>query len=138
MRQDSWLRGSSMAVSVAVSVVEALASQLSLCLRAPDLVPSAGLAWCACLSGERTGGLSKLCFLFLLLFGHSVVSDSLRPHGLQHARLSPFTISWSLLKLMSIESVIPSNHLILGRPLLLLPSSFPSIRVFSDESAFYF
>ena len=46
-----------------------------------------------------------------------------------------FTISQSLLKFMSIESVTPSNHLILCRPLLLLPSIFPSIRVFSNESA---
>ena len=46
-----------------------------------------------------------------------------------------FTISWSLLKLMSIESVMPSNHLILYRPLLLLSSIFPSIRVFSNESS---
>ena len=45
-----------------------------------------------------------------------------------------FTISWSLLKLMSIESVMPSNHLVLCHPLLLLPSVFPSIRVFSNES----
>ena len=45
--------------------------------------------------------------------------------------------SWSLLKLVSIESVMPSNHLILCRPLLLLPSSFPSIRVFSNESALW-
>ena len=44
------------------------------------------------------------------------------------------TYSWSLLKLMSIESVMPSNHLILCCPLLLLPSIFPSIRVFSNES----
>ena len=44
------------------------------------------------------------------------------------------TNSWSLLKLMSIESVMPSNHLIFFQPLLLLPSIFPSIRVFSDES----
>ena len=44
------------------------------------------------------------------------------------------TISWSLLKLMSTESVIPSNHLILYCPLLLLPSIFPSFRVFSNES----
>ena len=43
------------------------------------------------------------------------------------------TSSWSLLKLMSIESVMPSSHLILCRPLLLLPSTFPSIRVFSNE-----
>ena len=46
-----------------------------------------------------------------------------------------FTISQSLLKLMSIESVMPSNHLILCYPLLLLPSIFPSIRVFPSESA---
>ena len=44
------------------------------------------------------------------------------------------TNSWSLLKLMSIGSVMPSNHLILCRPLFLLPSIFPSIRVFSNES----
>ena len=49
-----------------------------------------------------------------------------------HASLS-FIISWSLLKLMSIGSVMPSNHLILCRPLLLVPSVFPSIRVFSNE-----
>ena len=48
-----------------------------------------------------------------------------------------FTISWSLLKLMSIESVMLSNHLILCRPLLLLPSIFPSIRVFSNDSALH-
>ena len=46
-----------------------------------------------------------------------------------------FTISRSLLKLMSIESLMPSNHLVLCHPLLLLPSVFPSIRVFSNESA---
>ena len=47
-----------------------------------------------------------------------------------------FTISWSLLKLLSIEAVMLSNHLILCRPLLLLPSTFPNIMVFSNESAF--
>ena len=49
---------------------------------------------------------------------------------------APLSITnfWSMLKLMSIESVMPSNHLILCRPLLLLPSIFPSIRVFSNES----
>ena len=68
-------------------------------------------------------------------FSHSVVSNSLWPHGLQHARL-PWSItnSQSLLKLMSTEPVIPSNHLVLCRPLLLLPSIFPNIRVFSNES----
>ena len=48
-----------------------------------------------------------------------------------------FTISWSFLKLMSIESVMLSNHLILCHPLLLLPSVFPSIRVFSNELALH-
>ena len=47
------------------------------------------------------------------------------------------TNSWSLLKLMSIESVMPSNHLILSQPLLLLPSIFPSIRVLSNESVLH-
>ena len=46
-----------------------------------------------------------------------------------------FTTSWSMLKLMSTESVMPSDHLILCHPLLLLPSMFPSTRVFSNESA---
>ena len=64
----------------------------------------------------------------LLLFSHSVGSDSLRPHGLQHFQ----AISQSLLKLMSVELVMPSNHLTLC-PLLLLPSIFPSIRFFSNE-----
>ena len=51
------------------------------------------------------------------------MSSSLQPHGLQHSR--PITSSWSLLKLMSIESVMPSNHLILCHPLLLQPSICP-------------
>ena len=61
--------------------------------------------------------------------------DSLRPQGLQHSRPpcpSPTPRVYS--KLMSIESVMPSNHLILCRPLLLLPPIFPRIRVFSNES----
>ena len=48
------------------------------------------------------------------VFSRSVTSDSFRPHGLQHARLLSFTISQSLLELMSIDSVMPSNHLILS------------------------
>ena len=48
-----------------------------------------------------------------------------------------FTISWSLLKLMPIESVMPSSHLILYHPLLLLPAVLPSIRVFSNESVLH-
>ena len=51
-----------------------------------------------------------------------------------HQASLSFTVSQSLLKLLSIESVMPSNHLILCHPLLLLPSIVPSIRVFSNES----
>ena len=65
------------------------------------------------------------------------MSDSLWPHGLQHQASPSITNSQSLLKLMSIESVMPSNHFILYCPLLLLPSIFPSIRVFSNESVLH-
>ena len=67
-------------------------------------------------------------------FSRSVVSDSATPWiAARQASLS-ITISQSSLRLMSIESVMPSNHLILCHPLLFLPSIFPSIRVFSSES----
>ena len=56
------------------------------------------------------------------------------PWAAAHQASLSIANSWSLLKLMSTESVIPSNHLILCHPLLLLPSIFPSIRVFSNES----
>ena len=59
------------------------------------------------------------------------------PWTAAHQASLSFIISWSLLKLMSIESVMPSNHLILYHSLLLLPSIFPSIRVFSNESALH-
>ena len=75
---------------------------------------------------------------FTLLFSRSVMSNSLQPHGLQHFKASlSFTIYQSLLKLMSVESVMPSNQLFLCRTLLLLPSIFPHIRVFSNESALH-
>ena len=57
------------------------------------------------------------------------------PWTAAHQASLSLTISWSLLKLMSIESVMQSNHLTLCRPLLLPPSVFPSISVFSNESA---
>ena len=63
------------------------------------------------------------------------MSDSLRPHRQQHARLLHFSLSQSLLKLMSIESVMPSNHLALCHLFLLQPSILPSIRLFSNRSA---
>ena len=62
---------------------------------------------------------------------------SSQPPGLQHTTSLSFTISRSLPKLKSIELVMPSNHLILCHPLLLLPSIFPSIRVFSNELALH-
>ena len=68
-------------------------------------------------------------------FSHSVVSNSLRPHGLQHAR-PPFpSPTPGIYSNLSTESVMPSSHLILCHPLLLLPSIFLRIRVFSNESA---
>ena len=68
-------------------------------------------------------------------FSRSVVSDSLTPWTAACQASLSITNSQSLLKLMSIKLVMPSNHLILCDPLLLLPSVFPSIRVFSNESA---
>ena len=68
-------------------------------------------------------------------FSRSVVSDSLQPHESQHARPPCPSPTPSLFKLMSIESVMPSSHLILCRPLLLLPPIPLSIRVFSNASA---
>ena len=64
----------------------------------------------------------------------SHVSHFATPLTAAHQDSLSFTVSQSLLKLMSIELVMPSNHLILCHPLLLLPSIFPSIRVFSKES----
>ena len=67
-------------------------------------------------------------------FSCSVVSDSATPWTAARQTSLSITNSRSLLKLMSIESVMPSNHLMLCRPLFLLPPIFPSIRVFSNES----
>ena len=64
----------------------------------------------------------------------SVMSDSATPLTATRQASLSITNSWNLLKFMSIELVRPSNHLILYHPLLLLPSIFPSIRVFSNES----
>ena len=76
--------------------------------------------------------LSYALLLSSVQFSHSFLSDSLRPQALHGASLS-ITNSQSLLKLTSIELVMPSNHLILYDPLLLSPSIFPSIRIFSNE-----
>ena len=68
-------------------------------------------------------------------FSRSVVSNSVTPWTVARQASQSITNSQSSLKLMSIESVMPSYHLILCHPLLLLPSIFPSFRVFSNESA---
>ena len=73
---------------------------------------------------------------YVSLFSRSVVSNSLRPHAACQASLS-INYSRSPPKPMSIESVMPSNHLILCHPLLLLPSIFPSIGVFPNESVLH-
>ena len=70
----------------------------------------------------------------LLLFRHSVVSNSVTPWTGAHQASLSITISQSLVRLMPIKSVMPSSHLILSRPVLLLPPIPPSIRVFSNES----
>ena len=100
-----------------------------------------------------------LIFFFIYILYSSSVSGAQQGDPLTHSvvvapslsRVRPFvtpwtaahqaslsiTISWRFLKLMSIESVMPSNHLVLCRPLLLLLSIFPSIRVFSSELALH-
>ena len=82
--------------------------------------------------------ITHLIFIFItysVQFSHSVVSYSLQPHELQHVSMSlSITNPQSSLKLMSIELVMPSSHLILCRPLLRLHPILPSIRVFSNES----
>ena len=82
---------------------------------------------------QAPGHLNRVLFLF----SHSVMSDSATPWTAACQASLSFTVSLSLLKLMSIESVIPSKHLILCHPLLFLPSIFPSIRVFSNESVLH-
>ena len=66
-------------------------------------------------------------------FSYSVMSDSATPWTAARQASLSITNSQSSLRLLSIESVMPSSHLILGRPLLLLPLVFPSIRIFSSE-----
>ena len=82
----------------------------------------------------RKPQMNKSC-LDCICYCRSVVSDSVTPWTAALQASLSFTISRSLLKFRSIESAIPSNHLILCHPLLLLPSIFPSIRVFSNELA---
>ena len=76
-------------------------------------------------------------FSYSVQFSHSVMSNFVTPWTEARQASLSLTNSWSLLKLVSVESVMPSNHLILCHPLLLLLSVFPSIRVFSSESALH-
>ena len=97
----------------------------------PDVI---GLTWVI------LNGLKHCCWKHLMLWQNvqlvSHVQFFATPWTAAHLASLSFAISQSLLKLMSIELVMPSNHLILCCPLLLLPSVFPNIRVFSKESAF--
>ena len=93
---------------------------------------------------KRIYELSLSCYVIqvTLLMAYSVQSLShvqlfVTPLAAPRQTSLSITNSWSLLKLMSIKSVMPSNHLILCRTLLLLPSVFPSIRVFSSESVLH-
>ena len=79
----------------------------------------------------------KLMILQTAQFSHPVVSNSATPRTAAHQASLSVTNSQSLLKLMAIELVMPSNHLILCHPLVFLPSIFPSIRVFSNESVLH-
>ena len=76
-----------------------------------------------------------LGMIFVVFQSLSHVRLFATPWTAVHQASLSFTISQGLLKLMSFESVMPFNHIILCRPLLLLPSIFPSIRIFSNESA---
>ena len=89
-------------------------------------------------------GFVSLCFSHLFFcaiqfssvqFSCSVVFNSVTPWTAAHQASLSITNSWILLRLTSVESVMPSNHFILCHPLLLLLSIFPSIKVFSNESA---
>ena len=83
-----------------------------------------------------TKGHGLVGWISSVQFSRSFMSDSVTPWTAAHQASLFITNPWSLLKLMSFESVMPSNHRILCCPLLLLPSIFPSIRVFSKSYFF--
>ena len=87
------------------------------------------------LSEVRYGKTSMISLSLILQFSRSVVQHFETPWTTAHQASLSITNSQSLLKLMSIQSVMPSNCRILSRSLLLLPSTCPSIRVFSNEQA---
>ena len=90
------------------------------------------------LENWRVRQIHRITVYHDLLFSRAVMSEFLTtPWAIAHQVSLSFTISRSLLKLMSIELVMPSNHLILCQSLLLLPLIFPSLRVFSNEVALH-
>jgi len=89
------------------------------------------------LGGVQKISKSDCCYCCSVLQSLSDIRLFATPWTAARQASLSFPVSPSLLKLMSIESMMPSNHLILCRPLLLLPSIFPSIRVFSNESALH-
>ena len=99
--------------------------------------------WCWLLTNAFTSYMKIIrrffaplsCFQFSSVQSFSYVWPFATPWTTAHQASLSITNSWSPPELMSIESVMPSSHLILCHPLLLLPSIFPSIRVFSNESA---
>ena len=88
-----------------------------------------------CLLCRPACGIVVTIFLVVQLLSH--IRLFVMPWTVACQTFLSFAMSWSLLKLMSIESVMPSNHLVHCHPLLLLPSVFPSIRVFSNELVKY-
>ena len=108
----------------------------------PGALPDPGIKPLYLMSPALPGGFfttsatweAQHCSFSSVQFSCSVVSDSATPRTAAYQASLSITNSWDLFKLMSIELVMPSNHLILYCPLLLLPSIFPSIRDFSNES----
>ena len=88
------------------------------------------------ISMDAEKAFDKIQYPFMIQFSHSVMSDSFQPHELQHTRPPCPPPTPVVYPNPSIESVMPSNHLILCRPLFLLPSIFPSNRVFSEGQFF--
>ena len=136
---DTVFGGMELFIRTGPLVTGTLISHLVLLLLAP-----AGLCLIACglgpsLWSTMTRGGPKFfeSLLTSVQFSRSVMSDSLQPHELQHTRPPCSSPTPGVHKLTSIESVMPSSHLILCRPLLLLPPIPPSIRVFSNESALH-
>ena len=91
-----------------------------------------GRKWNCSERGSKSADGVEARFIVVVQFNH--VQLFATPETVARQASLSFTISWWLLKLMSIESVMPSNHLILCFPLLLLPSTFPAWGFFSDES----